>query len=384
MYHREARIDPNYVKTAPGEDSKARRALTREDCYKVFTGALWEAFRSVAYKQLAHLAVRRALCVCVCARVVLVAVYPLTIMSHCVDGVVGIRACSASRWSWSITPAHNPATSHPFSSTPTARHSKNWVPLPPRYGCGGPNCLCVRSCALPHVFYRAQMLLSLDTLGVFKVAPVPPRHHKASGWVASKASTAIVSSLYEVKASNASTRVRKAVGVSDTPASADAPSTPAPSRPSRQAPAALAVDVIRGGAVVEGSGLQLSSGPLAVGHVPWQLPNVEELRREAGGDAGATARASPSSGRGSVASSPQGAGKEPNAPTVVDVDELADCVCELALLYEARLYAHMEFVVRCAGVWLVVRALWKRVCSVVSCHVRARVRARVRAKVRDR
>lgn len=181
--------------------------------------------------------------------------------------------------------------------------------------------------------FHEQMLLALDTIGVFKVAPVPARHHKAAGWAVGSF-LAGYSSLYEQKATTASQRRAAAMKAAPSKPLDSTHSTlvvevpPVESHHHEDVKHAVIDDVFRGG----GSGG--SRGPLASGHSPWIIPNT---------------LASPT--RGLI--SPQSPSKtkplkhKDGTATIVDVENCAVCVHELASLYRRRLDAHMQHVVCC-------------------------------------
>jgi hypothetical protein len=176
-----------------------------------------------------------------------------------------------------------------------------------------------------------QMVLALDTIGVFKVAPVPPRHHKAAGWAVGSF-LAGYSSLYEQKATTASQRRAAAMKAAPTKPLDSTQSTlvvevpPMESAPHEDVKHPMIDDVYRGG----GSGV--SQGPLASGHSQWVIPST---------------LTSPARGL----SSPQSPAKskaekhKDGVATIVNVENCAVCVHELASLYRRRLDAHMQHVV---------------------------------------
>lgn len=229
------------------------------------------------------------------------------------------------------------------------------------------------------------MLLSLDTIGVFRVAPVPPRQPKSTGWAPAGRAAADFTSLYELKPSTASSRkmdaTKKATPQLTLQHGASAASLLSPASGALassgaelgQATPFVSVDVMRGGAVLKGNARAFDQGgPLAAGHCSWRLPNpVNEMFASAPA-AAATVATAQSTSRGkstplatartarSVSAVSQGTAPGPGSTTkaqlmttrpkegpatIEDVESLSGSVHELAQLYKRRLDAHMQHVV---------------------------------------
>lgn len=152
------------------------------------------------------------------------------------------------------------------------------------------------------------MLLALDTVGVFRVAPVPTRDPRSHGW-APFPIVAVYSS-FDIRAVAASSAKRETAKPTVSDALVETGDL------------SITVDVTRGGALRAGNALDVV--PLVVGHMSWTLPllNAGERRKSSG------------------------KGEEPVVPvTIVDVEALAISIADLALLYKRRLEAHLLHIV---------------------------------------